>query len=256
MTSTTAISTISLPKRLLGVWAHPDDESYLSAGLMARVVEAGGTVTVVTVTDGELGFPDDDDRSLGARAAARRREMMAAMGVLGVHDVRFLGHADGGLTEATLPTLTRQVAAAVRALQPDAIVTFGPDGATGHPDHIMTSHATTAAWVETGRGQLLYSCQTVDWYDEFRPMHDAIGMWMGEEPAGTPADGVTVQLDLSPAELDRKRQALAGHESQTAAVAALMGEDTYRRWWERETFRRPDAVDLVGFVEPVLELAA
>ena len=44
-----------LPKRLLGIWAHPDDEAYLSAGLMARVVAAGGSVTVLTATRGEKG---------------------------------------------------------------------------------------------------------------------------------------------------------------------------------------------------------
>ena len=44
-----------LPKRLLGIWAHPDDEAYLSAGLMARVVASGGSVTVLAATRGEKG---------------------------------------------------------------------------------------------------------------------------------------------------------------------------------------------------------
>ena len=87
------------PIRLLGVWAHPDDEAYLSAGLMARVIQAGGQVTVLTATLGELGFPDDDTRSLADKAGQRDAEMRAAMAEIGVHDVRFMRWADGEVAD-------------------------------------------------------------------------------------------------------------------------------------------------------------
>ena len=87
-----------LPKRLVGVWAHPDDEAYLSAGLMARVVGAGGSVTIVTLTDGEGGFPAEDHRPAHIRARQRRAELRAAMASIGVYDVRFVGVADGGVS--------------------------------------------------------------------------------------------------------------------------------------------------------------
>ena len=67
------------PRHLLGVWAHPDDEAYLSAGLMARTVDQGGRVTVVALTDGEAGFPADDRRPTHERARQRRRELLTAM---------------------------------------------------------------------------------------------------------------------------------------------------------------------------------
>ena len=79
------------PGKLLGVWAHPDDEAYLAAGLMAETVALGGTVTLVAITDGELGFPETDTRSGTARAEQRRAEMTEAMAVIGVDDIRFLG---------------------------------------------------------------------------------------------------------------------------------------------------------------------
>ena len=60
------------PRSLLGLWAHPDDESYLSAGLMDRVLRAGGRVTVVILTDGEAGFAADDPRPVEERRALRR----------------------------------------------------------------------------------------------------------------------------------------------------------------------------------------
>ena len=58
----------SAPKKILGIWAHPDDEAYLSAGLMARTIDAGGEVVVLTVTDGECGFSEDDNRPIHIRA--------------------------------------------------------------------------------------------------------------------------------------------------------------------------------------------
>src|SRR5262245_47334102 len=78
-------STQSKSMTLLGVWAHPDDEAYLSAALMNRVVNSGGRVVLVTATRGELGG-DTDDRQ--AFAAMRERELRNALAILGVTDVR------------------------------------------------------------------------------------------------------------------------------------------------------------------------
>ena len=83
-------SNTQLPRRLLGIWAHPDDEAYLSAGLMGRVVDAGGHVTSVAVTLGELGFPDDEPCTFDERAAHRFGELTRALGTVGVKDVRSL----------------------------------------------------------------------------------------------------------------------------------------------------------------------
>lgn len=232
--------TNPLPRRLLGVWAHPDDESYLSAGLMGRVIDAGGQVTVLTATDGEHGFADDDPRPPAARAALRRAELRDAMSAVGVTDVRHLGLPDGGLTVVAGNSLINSVSCLIRELEPDTIVTFGPDGVTGHPDHICISSAATRAWREAERGQLLYACHPASWWDEFAPVHERIGL-TGDGPGTvTPDDEVVLTVDLDPAELDRKRSVMAGHHSQTAALAGQMGEETYRRWITTEWFRAPE----------------
>ena len=62
---------------ILCVWAHPDDEAYLSAGLMMRAIETGHRVVCVTATKGEAGFPDDDPRTVEERMAVRERELAA-----------------------------------------------------------------------------------------------------------------------------------------------------------------------------------
>src|SRR5690349_22516578 len=88
-----------LPVRLLGVWAHPDDEAYLSAGLMARVAHTGGRVTCVTATRGELGRPDDDPRPRSVFERLREDELRASLRIARVDRLRILGHPDGGCAD-------------------------------------------------------------------------------------------------------------------------------------------------------------
>ncbi|MEO1061404.1 MAG: PIG-L family deacetylase [Actinomycetota bacterium] len=246
--------TTAQPHRLLGVWAHPDDEAYLSAGLMAEVVDRGGAVTVVAVTDGELGFPADDDRLTEVKAKQRRSELLDALAALGVHDVRFLGHPDGRLAELRGQDLAAELVPIMRSVRPTMTVTFGPDGITGHDDHIAAGQAATAAWMETRMGGLWYAAKSSLWLDEWRATNDAIGIWMGDEPDGVRTDAIELALTLDGPALDQKRAALAAHGSQTDRLASMLGEPTYRRWIAEETFRRPTDVELAD-VDAALAMA-
>jgi LmbE family N-acetylglucosaminyl deacetylase len=232
------------PTRLLGVWAHPDDESYLSAGLMARTIADGGHVTVVAITDGEDGFPADDPRPPEQRAAQRRRELRSAMELIGVRDIRFLGVPDGGVADAAHDALVDRIADIMVDVDPDVIVTFGPDGITGHPDHVANSAIATEAWMNAGTGDLWYAAKTDEWLDEWRELHDEFGVWMTEEPTGVRDDEVEEIVDLVGGELDAKRAVLGAHRSQTEGLSQAFGEQRYRRWICQETFRRPDPSDL------------
>jgi LmbE family N-acetylglucosaminyl deacetylase len=235
------------PGRLLGVWAHPDDESYLSAGLMARVLDDGGHVTVVAVTDGELGFGDDDTRPRAERSAHRRAEMTEAMATLGVTDVRFLGHPDGALASIPTAVVATALVAIMDETRPDTIVTFGPDGITGHDDHVATGAAVCRARLDHGDGDLLFAAQSTPYLDRWRPMHDEIGVWMTGEPDGVDPEALALFLSLRGAEVGRKRRALAAHHSQTAGLAAHIGEARYREWIAEECFRRPATHEVVEF---------
>jgi LmbE family N-acetylglucosaminyl deacetylase len=232
------------PDRLLGIWAHPDDEAYLSAGLMARTVANGGDVTVLAITDGEAGFPDDDTRSPEHRAEQRRRELRAAMAFIGVHDVRFLGIADGAVATTPADRLVVEIGDIIRDVDPDAIVTFGPDGITGHTDHVANSDLVTRAWMDTRIGELWYAAKTNEWLAEWRQLHDDFGVWMTEEPTGVRAQDLELIVELEGAELDTKRAVLAEHRSQTDGLAAAFGENPYRRWISQEVFRRPTELEL------------
>ena len=237
------IAPATPPHRLLGVWAHPDDEAYLSAGLMARTTDAGGHVTCVTATMGEHGFADDDPRSPAQRARLRGAELDRALATVGVHDSRHLGLVDGSCTEAPFGELVATIAAIIDEVQPDTIVTFGPDGITGHDDHITVGHATTLASQQVGLGRLLYATMTDEYLHQFADLHAQLGVFMDTPPPGTPEPELAFAVDLAEPELDRKRRSLAAHASQTAGLALAMGEPIYREWTRRETFRSPVAAD-------------
>ncbi len=253
-----------LPRRLLGVWAHPDDEAYLSAGLMARVIQAGGRVTVVTATRGEKGTDDPDRFDTDEFGAHRERELRASLATLGVDDVRFLDLRDGECDLADPETQIRAIGEVMDEVDPDAIVTFGPDGMTNHADHLAVSAWTTAAWTRrwagdpacpvsgpASAGDLLYATVTNDFANRNRELHDRLGVFgdfADGQPCSVPRDRVALGCALSEAELDRKRAALAAHGSQTDGLAALMGEETYRAWYREETFRRPTRTELTRTV--------
>ncbi len=251
-TTTTAVGDHSLPvcrplpRRLLGVWAHPDDEAYLSAGLMGRVVDAGGMVTVVTATRGEMGTADTALAGTDDFARTRQSELEASLGELGVTDVRFLGITDGRCDQADEGVVIAGLAETIGEVRPDAIVTFGPDGITGHPDHRAVSRWATEAWWRTGsQAELLYAAMTAGFVARFADLHDRLGLFdeYGTGPVSIPASAVALGCSLTDGELTRKRTALARHASQTGPLAELVGEPTFVGWWRDETFRAPTSAE-------------
>jgi LmbE family N-acetylglucosaminyl deacetylase len=240
------------PTRLLGIWAHPDDEAYLSAGLMARVADAGGAVTVVTATRGEKGTDDPDRYDTDQFGRFRERELQRSLAELGVDDLRFLDLRDGEcelLDQSGQRQIVGQLAAIIAEVVPEMIVTFGPDGMTYHPDHRLVSRWVTEAWAERPVGDLMYATVTDRFAEHHRDLHTAIGIF-GDQPDGqapsVPDNRVSFNCRLDDRELDRKRRALAAHGSQTDGLAAAMGEQTYRRWFQEETFRLPTAKELAA----------
>jgi LmbE family N-acetylglucosaminyl deacetylase len=241
------ITTVSELGTILGVWAHPDDEAYLTAGLMARARRNGQRVVVVTATPGELGT-DDPSRWPPARLGARRRhEQAASLAALGVHEHRWLGWRDGGCALVPHAVGVGQVADVIDDVRPDTIVTFGPDGMTGHPDHRAISAWTTSAWAaRAGSARLLYATVTPEFHARWDEVNDDLGIW-SEQPRRpcTTRDELAVQLTLDGEELDQKVVALRAHASQTTGIVDRLGEATFRLWWEHESFvaaSRPDVV--------------
>lgn len=237
-----------VPHTLLGVWAHPDDETYLSAALMRRVVAAGGRVVLICATRGELGT--DDPRQDPRRLAARReRELRTAMAQLGVDDVRMLGHPDGACADVDDADVVPVLTDAMRSVRPDLVVTFGPDGITNHPDHCAVSRWTTTAWLAAGERRdrrLLYATMTRSFVERHRRDYSEIPLTMEGPPTWTPDDQVALRIEPDPDERVRKRSALRSHGSQIGGLVAVLGEDRLHDWWQVETFRRPTGDELAS----------
>jgi LmbE family N-acetylglucosaminyl deacetylase len=132
--------------RLLGVFAHPDDETFCAGGTFARYAEQGAEIMVVSATRGQAG--QIRDAAVGNRrtiAAVREAELRLACERLGITKVRCLDHVDGTLADVEFSALVDEVAEVMCEFRPDVVITFGPDGGYGHPDHVTISAVTTAA---------------------------------------------------------------------------------------------------------------
>ena len=130
------------PGGLAAVLAHPDDESVGCAGALALAHDAGATTRLLVVTRGEAGTADDeaDPAVVGDQ---REAELICAARALGLDEVSILdGYADGGVAEQPFDALVGEIAAWLADRRPAAVLTFGPHGVTGHPDHIVVGNAT------------------------------------------------------------------------------------------------------------------
>ena len=164
--------------RLLGCYAHPDDEVLGMGGTIAQYAAAGVTVEWVIATRGEAGEISDPalatPQNLGR---VREREMRCSAQTLGMADVTFLGYRDSGMDgdpdnqrpDAYLNSdpaeVVAKLAAIIRRVRPHVILTFEPSGGYGHPDHITihkhTHLALTAAADSTYRPDLGAPWQTL-----------------------------------------------------------------------------------------------
>ncbi|GBD08765.1 putative N-acetyl-alpha-D-glucosaminyl L-malate deacetylase 2 [Candidatus Thermoflexus japonica] len=139
-------------RRMLAVFAHPDDESCLAGGILARCVAEGFEVTLICATRGEQA-PSCcllEPVSPTEMGRIRERELRCAARVLGIQRVHLLELPDGGVKEhqAKLEALLVRF---IRGLRPLLVLSFDPEGVTGHPDHIAVGEAVARALEAAGR---------------------------------------------------------------------------------------------------------
>ena len=226
------------PGTLLGVWAHPDDEAYLSAGLMAQTRQAGHRVVVATATRGELGTEDPERWPPGRLGPLREVELRDSLAAVDVHEHHWLGHRDGELPRVPTDEAVAQVEALHDAVRPAVVPTFGPDGMTGHDDHRTVSGWVTRAWQRTGRRSALwYATLTPEFHATWGELNQRLGVWYdGAVPPETPRDRLAAEVVCAGELLDRKHRALRAHASQTRPLEELLGTEDFRSWFAVEAF--------------------
>jgi LmbE family N-acetylglucosaminyl deacetylase len=135
--------------KLLTVFPHPDDETLGFGSTLARYAAEGVETYLVCATRGERGWFDSQGRDPGPEAVARIREaeLRCAADHLGLHEVNFLDYIDGDVDQAPPEEIIGKLVAHLRRIKPHVVVTFSPDGAYGHPDHIALSQFTSGALV-------------------------------------------------------------------------------------------------------------
>jgi LmbE family N-acetylglucosaminyl deacetylase len=203
-------------RRVLVVTAHPDDVDFGSAGTVAAFTAAGLEVTYCIVTNGDAG---GSDRSMTRpeMAALRQDEQRAAAAVVGVSDVRFLGHPDGRV-EAT-QELRRDISRVIRQVRPERVLTQSPERNwdfiyASHPDHLAAGEAAVCAVYPDARNpfahpELLNVERLEPW--------SVTELWIMGPPG---SQDVTLAVDTTAA-IERKIDALLCHKSQIADPEAI-----------------------------------
>ena len=249
----------------MAVLAHPDDESLGAGGTLAKYASEGADVFLLTATRGDAGRyrghrPGDPEHpgSL-ALAKIREAELRAAASVLGVREVSLLDYLDQHLDAANPREAIAGIVGHLRRVRPDVVLTFAPDGAYGHPDHVAISQLTTAAMVAAADPTF-----ASDFTDAAAPPHSVSKLYYMAWPASTWAayqtaltklvstvDGVERQATPWPdwaitTVIDTRKfwptvwQAVSCHESQVAAYEQLtnLSAEHHESVWGKQSFYR------------------
>src|SRR5258708_4215938 len=202
--------------KLLCVLAHPDDESLAFGGTLAQYAAQGVEVSLIVATRGERGWFGKPEENPGETALGRIREVEVskASQALGISRLSFLDYIDGDLDQADSSEAIAKIVRQIRQIRPQVVLTFGPEGLYGHPDHIAISQLTTAAvlcaadisYAETKMltphrvSKLYYRIATQDWFEHYMPIFGDLVMQIdGQERRARPRTPwtITTRLDTS-----------------------------------------------------------
>lgn len=145
-----------MKKRLLAVFAHPDDESFGPGGTLAKYAALEVEVFLVTATRGEAGQWSEVKVGGKTLSEIRAREERQAVKILGVKQVAFLNFRDGQIANQDVCKLTQKILLKIKKIKPQVILTFDLTGISLHLDHIAVAVATTRAFLESKIPQKLY----------------------------------------------------------------------------------------------------
>ncbi len=219
-------------KRLLCVFAHPDDECYGPGGTIARCVLEGVGVFMTTFTAGEAGSIGVS-KTLSRDELARRRtgELAAAAGALGIAGHRMLGAPDGGVARVDPIWAVDEILADIHRFRPHVAITFHRLGVSGHPDHIAVAAFLDRAIEHAGaEGPLV--CYEWGIPSHKAPLYERANLVPLEE------SDVAVAVDIGADAMARKLDAIRCHDTQIEFFHSLEAKFDYREMGTPEYFAR------------------
>jgi LmbE family N-acetylglucosaminyl deacetylase len=226
--------------KLLAVFPHPDDETLGAGSTLARYAAEGVEVSLLCATRGERGWFDSEGPNPGLADLARIREteLRCAAEQLGIHEVSFLDYIDGEVDQAEPEEIIARLVLHIRRIKPQVVITFGPDGVYGHPDHIALSQFTNGAlvcaadrnFVDQGAQashRVLKLYYMVDSFEVVEAVKDALGGISMEvdgvtrHHVGWEDWQITTRLD-NDQYVDQVQKAMLCHESQLPGYKPLI----------------------------------
>jgi LmbE family N-acetylglucosaminyl deacetylase len=200
--------------KLMAILAHPDDEALGNGGMLAKYAAEGIETHLVTATRGERGWFGDEQEYPGPEALGKIREveLHEAATILGIQNIHFLNYLDGELDTAHPAEVIAKIVGHIRRIKPDVVVTFGPFGGYGHPDHIAISQFTTAAISEAANplslyyrdlaahsvAKLYYMAETQKVFDVYQTVFGELSMHIDQEErkvVSWPEWSITTSID-------------------------------------------------------------
>lgn len=237
------VSDIKKLGTILGIYAHPDDEAWTAGGVLAAACANGQKVVCITATRGDAGKTADEQKWPQAELGViRERELDESLAHLGAIEHYWLDYRDGHLKEAPANNAVERLTQIIKLVQPDTILTFGPDGLTGHPDHQTVYEWAQAALHASGRqATILMARESTEKYETCgKALHEAANVYFAiDEPVTIPTRDADLYFVLPPDIYQKKIAALQAHQSQMSGLLAdTKGGPALREYAKTECFVR------------------
>lgn len=213
-------------KRLLVVFAHPDDEAFGPGGTLAKYARSGVEIHLLCATRGEGGENEIKDQKAKIKkhkklGEIREKELLKSAEILGIKKVEFLGFEDGHLCNAIYHEMADAIIKKINDFKPQVIMTEERRGVSGHLDHVACSMITTYAYQKTKYpSKLYYQCLSKK-NTNVRKMDYFIYF-----PEGYSEEEITTRIDYKDF-WKIKRKAMMAHKSQWKDVIALLAFYTF-----------------------------
>jgi LmbE family N-acetylglucosaminyl deacetylase len=219
-----------MSRALVLLLAHPDDESFLAAGTIAKCVEAGIRVGLLCATRGERG-KTSDLCTVEELAQVREAELREASRILGIHELELLPYQDQQLVQAPVDEIRRSVVRIIRRMRPQVVLTFDPEGSNQHTDHIAISRFAMDGIAAAADGRW-YPGEGQAWQVDRVLWPAMIRVWELEHMKDRAmCPGVDFLIDISEYQ-ERKEAALKAHRTQWHGLSKLFLSKPGGLLWE------------------------
>lgn len=219
----------TLARRFLFVFAHPDDESFYSGGLISRIINHDGNAKILSFTDGNKGHIHGSLNKRTSLGNIRSQELKEAAAQLGVQNICIGDFPDGGLDQIPRTELVDFLLREIQTFEPDIVVTFGDEPFYNHRDHLETEQAVAGAIriVNLHSSKQInlwkrgYSADQLHSYYALRNLHRkrTPSSRQKHTELASHQKGL-IQLTLTPAEIQKRELAILCHQTQKPEIFA------------------------------------